>query len=188
MYVLHNTFRSLLCRLVVLGWGCGCGSRRRPSVAEGLHLGPLDNVGAGTTTTRFKRSCFSSLTLGHKAAMRRCQIVQARRPNQTLKFTHQSHVIYERDYGVFQYVGVNQGQVFPVFRRIARCRSAGRYRSGRRRWHVSCSRCNGRTRRQRRSGRWSRQDSRGWRWGRGWRGCGRNCDGARAGRGSRWSG
>ena len=65
VYVLHSTFRGLLCRLVVLGWSCRGGRRRRSSVVEGLHLGPLDNMGAGTTATCFRRSCFSSLTLGH---------------------------------------------------------------------------------------------------------------------------
>ena len=136
VYISHNTCRSFLCRLVVLGWSCGGGSCRRSSVAEGLRLRPLDNVSTGTTTTRFKRSCFSLLTIGHMAAMRRCQIIQARHPNQTLKVVHQSHVIYERDYRVFQYVGVDQGEGFPVFRRIARCQSVGRYRGGRRGRHL----------------------------------------------------
>ena len=85
VYVLDNSLSGLLCRLVVLGWSCCGGSRRRTSVAEGLHLGPLDNVGTRTAATRFKRSRFSSLNIGHLAAMRRCQVVQIRCARQSLK-------------------------------------------------------------------------------------------------------
>lgn len=54
MNILHYTYGGLICRLVVFGWSYGGGSRRRSSVTEGLHLGPLDDVGAGTTTTRVR--------------------------------------------------------------------------------------------------------------------------------------
>ena len=43
--------------------------------------------------------------------------------NQTLKATRLSHIVYERDNRTLQQVGIDQGQVFPVLRRIAWSRS-----------------------------------------------------------------